>query len=273
MPVAWRELMTDEPRRRAPRWWLPGIAILSGVIVVTAISVSAHRRSVMIERADRADHLADLTFIRAAYERPGAVRSYRHLGLADASLPGIQLDGADLRDTNLDRADLSDASLIGADLSTVHLRQAKLARANLTGANATSALLGGIDGYRLIAPNADFHWADLGRGYFAEATFEGADLTGAVLPLAVFSNANLAGTNLQGADLRGVAFDGADLSGANLSGANIDGADFSDADLRGTNLSGVCWKSTPIWPVGLDETPNETAQIVDDRCASPGGDD
>jgi uncharacterized protein YjbI with pentapeptide repeats len=265
--------MTDETRRRAPRWWMPGIAVLSSVIVVTAISVSAHRRSVMTERADRAERLADLTFARTAYDRPGAVRSFRYLGLADASLPGIQLDGADLRDTDLDRADLSDASMVGADLSGVHLRQAKIARADLSGASAASALLGGIDGYRLIASNADFQDADLGRGYFAEATFKGANLTRAILPLAVFSNATLAGANLQSADLRGVVFDGADLSGANLSGANIDGAVFTDADLTGANLSGVCWKSLPIWPSDLAEIPTETVDIEDARCAPPRGED
>ncbi len=252
---------------------MPGIAILSGVIVVTAISVSAHRRSVMTERADRAERLADLTFVRTAYDRPGDVRSFRYLGLADASLPGIRLDGADLRDTDLDRADLSDASMVGADLSAVRLREAKLARADLTGANAAFALLGGIDGDRLVAPSADFHGADLGRGYFAESTFTGANLTGAVLPLAIFSHATLAGANLQGADLRGVLFDGADLSGANLTGANIDGAVFADADLTGVNLSGVCWKSVPIWPSDLNEIPAETVDIEDGRCAPPRGED
>ncbi len=90
--------MTDEPGRRAPRWWVPGIAILSGVIVVTAISVSAHRRSVMTEQADRADRRADLAFVRASYGQPGVVRSFRQLALAGASLPGITLDGADLGD-------------------------------------------------------------------------------------------------------------------------------------------------------------------------------
>ena len=68
--------------RRAPRWWLPGIGMLSGVILVTALAAAAHRQTVVDEAAANNRRLADLTFVRSAFTSPGTVRAFRGLQLA-----------------------------------------------------------------------------------------------------------------------------------------------------------------------------------------------
>ena len=78
------------------------------------------------------------------------------------SLVGSNFHAANLSGQNLSRADLS-----GADLSGANLRGANLQCANLSGADLT---------------NADLRGADLTSAKILGTKWEGADVTGAVMP-------------------------------------------------------------------------------------------
>jgi hypothetical protein len=106
---------------------------------------------------------------------------------APAAGTGLNLQGANIRDTPLDGAYLVGANIQGANLRGGQLAGAFLVDAILQGANLT-----------------------------------GADLTGALL-----NGADLEAANLRDADLSGADLSGADLTRANLSGANLDGVTWS----------------------------------------------
>jgi uncharacterized protein YjbI with pentapeptide repeats len=62
---------------------------------------------------------------------------------------------------------------------------------------------------------------DLRTANLIDASFNGADLSGAYLQCANLSGAKLRGADLSGADLRGASVQGADLTGALTTGAKL----------------------------------------------------
>lgn len=189
--------------------------------------------------------------------------------LIEASLPGADLAGADLRVALLLKADLSGANLEGAQL-----HKAILGSANLRGANLAGADLERAECHDVILADADLSGAALDHGIFIGASLQKATFAGASLAHALFRGADLREADLKGsshaetdfseADLSGadmsntfagpVLFNGARLSGARLRStvlngasfrgaildeANLRGADLTSADLEGANLSGA----------------------------------
>ncbi|MEU8784281.1 pentapeptide repeat-containing protein [Streptomyces sp. NPDC048637] len=95
---------------------------------------------------------------------------------------------------------------------------------------------------------------DLSALHFEGATFDEADLAGAMFHGANLTNVSYVGANLTGAwflganltraalldaDLTGALFDGADLTCTTLAGANCTGARFDGTDLTGALLYGA----------------------------------
>ena len=107
-------------------------------------------------------------------------------------LTGVNLKGADLRESDLKNVDLRRTNLSGADLRGANLRDSDLSEADLSG-------------------------ADLSVANLSNADFKGAILTGTDLSYANLSDADLSGADLSGADLRGANLRDSDLSEADLS--------------------------------------------------------
>lgn len=176
--------------------------------------------------------------------------------LANASLAGVSMPGADLENSTITQADLSGADLAHADLSNADIYDLDLSGANLTdadlitfyvedltltGANLsgtqfayngdlTGVVSGGITGTPANLPYYPDGQYVLGGGYLAgpAADLAGADLAGVNLTGAyLVANANLSDADLTGANLTSGAL-GADLSGAELAGANL-----TDVDSQG----------------------------------------
>lgn len=197
-----------------------------------------------------------------------------------AESPPINLRGRDLRHAKLDRldlrradftgADLSDATMIGTDLRGAifncqeGLDDLKLRNSDLTDAQARDLArcvsLKGAHMEKANAAQARFQGADLTNAILREAVLEEADLSNAVLFAADLSNArlekseltggvdmmfvNLSNARLHGADLVGAKLYGADLSNAKLqsallSNAYLHGANLTYADLTAANLAGA----------------------------------
>jgi uncharacterized protein YjbI with pentapeptide repeats len=189
--------------------------------------------------------------------------------LIEASLPGADLAGADLRVALLLKADLSSANLEGAQLhkailGSANLTGAKLAGADLERAECHDAMLADADlsGASLdygifIGANlqrATFVAASLGHALFRGADLREADLKGSSHAETDFTEADLSGADmsdtfagpvlfnrarLSGANLRSTVLNGASFRGALLDEANLRGADLTSADLEGANLSGA----------------------------------
>ena len=212
---------------RDPPWFVQILvaallfAGLLGLVLLWGINRIENRR------ANQAERLENLRYVRTAAAQRGADRELRFSGL---DLRGMHLAGLDLSGADLSEADLTGANLTGADLTG-----ADLTSAALTDANMTSATL-------IFANLAD---ADLGKADLTDATLIEADLTA---------------TNLAFADLEGADLSFAVLLDADLSSALISEAVFADADVAGADLSGVRYGCNPtdlppIWPPGTTELP------------------
>ncbi|HEY5876897.1 MAG TPA: pentapeptide repeat-containing protein [Ilumatobacteraceae bacterium] len=217
---------------RDPPWFVQILvaallfAGLLGLLLLWGINRIENRR------ANQAERLENLRYVRTAAAQRGADRELRFSGL---DLRGMHLAGLDLSGADLSEADLTGANLTGADLTGADLTSAALISAALTDANMTSATL-------IFANLAD---ADLGAADLTDATLIEADLTAA----------NLAFADLEGADLSFAV-----LLDADLSSALISEAVFADADVAGADLSGVRYGCNPtdlppIWPPGTTELP------------------
>ena len=239
---------TREPGEAAPaavrlHWWRDPpwfvqiliaallFAGLLGVVLLWGINRIENRR------ADEAERLENLRFVRTAAADRGADRElrFRGLDLEGMHLAGLDLSGADLSGADLTGANLSDVDLTGADLTSALLTSAALSHANLTSATLIFANLAG---------------ADLGAADLTDATLIEADLTAA----------NLSSADLEGADLSFAVLVDSDLSSALLSEAV-----FADADVAGADVSGVRYGCNPtdlppIWPSGT------TALPASERC-------
>ncbi|MCW2276862.1 pentapeptide repeat-containing protein [Heliophilum fasciatum] len=188
------------------------------------------------------------------------------------NLVGINLGGADLRNSNLSWArligtNLCSVDLRGADLVGTDLREADLSRANLSGAdligsNLSGANLGGADLCQATLIGADLSLAD-----FSGADLRGADLSGADLRWLNLSRANLQGANLGGADLRGANLNGTNLSEANLRRADLREANVHNSSLIKTkftnaNLSGCKIHGISLWKTEIRESTEQFDLIV-----------
>lgn len=129
--------------------------------------------------------------------------------LIQASIPIINLDGADFSGAELTNAKLGQINLESTIFVSANFIDTFLGQTNLQGANLSNANLRGAN--------------------LSGANLRGANFEGAILEHAILSQANLEYANLMNAK----------LYKANLSYANLDYADFSGADLEGVALQGV----------------------------------
>lgn len=89
----------------------------------------------------------------------------------------------------------------------------------------------------------------ISRSILREASFVGANLTGAV-----FIDADLSSANLGGAKLCEVKCSGTKFVGAVLKQADLTGAKFQNCDLSGTDLTGAKFRNTTIALAALENT-------------------
>jgi len=188
---------------------------------------------------------------------PGAQWSY-------VDLPGISLEGADLREANLcgakltaarlDRAGLIRANLCGAAMDDTSFRGSNMTGADLTAASANeacfaSANLSGAELCRSTLRRAVLRFANLTNARLITADLSGADLELARIDGANFSHALFDGSMLRGLPLRqvvlsGTSFRQADLTRCDLEDADADDCDFSEAQMDGALLTGSILRGT-----------------------------
>lgn len=147
---------------------------------------------------------------------------------------GMDLSGADLRDTPIGTSALPATWLDGADLTG----------ANLSGMYLTS----------LAATSACLREANLQASVLMFASLEGADLT----------SANMQQCYLHGVDLRNAKLNRTDLMTAALADASVAGADFSDS-LWGSTLTGRVDLSAAL---GLDKVEHRGSSFISTETLS-----
>ena len=91
----------------------------------------------------------------------GRIEALQELNHDGVPLVGVDVSGADLRDSNLDFADFSDADLRSANFRQSHLQGAAFGRADLQDADLTGADLTGVDFSGATLTNADLSNANL----------------------------------------------------------------------------------------------------------------
>lgn len=166
------------------------------------------------------------------------------LDLTDINAVGVNLIGADLRNTCWDRSDLRGAQLMRANLSGATFAGADLSQqANLDRATAHGA----------VFSSANLSLSNLGNADLSGANLLSADLSLAQLPDANFSDAKLVGATLDTAIAFGTNFSGADFANASLMAAVLSGANLSGAEhLTPEQLAGAVVDNTTVLP---DDTP------------------
>lgn len=194
-------------------------------IALTVLLIDSLNEKRAIEQAKAAkaiqEQLAEqqrkhqLIFQMGSPDRGFAVEATRLLKLqgwlADGSVKGAILQGANLRGANLEGAALQQTDLQSAILNEANLRNADLSEANLK--------------------NAVISDSDLFRATLTKASLFSARLDHAVLTKACLRHADLFDANLVGADLRG-----ADLSEADLRGADLTDAKLSPGRIKGIKI-------------------------------------
>ncbi|MFN8593750.1 MAG: pentapeptide repeat-containing protein [Thermomicrobiales bacterium] len=142
------------------------------------------------------------------------------LDLTDINAVGVNLIGADLRNTCWDRSDLRGAQLMRANLTGSSFAGSNLSQqANLDSVSAAGIILSDANLSQSNLANADLHQANLLSADLSLAQLPGADLSGTQLVGADLQTAIAFGTNFSNADFAGANLAGAVFSGANLSGA------------------------------------------------------
>lgn len=178
--------------------------------------------------------------------------------LRDFDFTGASLAGLDLRRSNLQRAILvgvraADAQFESADLTEANLERADLSRANLARAIVTkarfdSATLTDVNFQRASGDEPSFRGAKLQGADFRQARLAGANFDEAVLSKATITKTELNGSHFVRADLSSANLRESKLRDADLSDANLEGADLRDTDLHGAKLAGESRRTAKLTP-------------------------
>ncbi|WP_454915550.1 DUF2169 family type VI secretion system accessory protein [Xanthobacter sediminis] len=199
----------------------------------------------------------------------------------------VDLGGADLGEARLEEAVFIRVRAPGARFERATLQRCQILESDLTGACLDGAFLDRCSALKLTAPGLSAVRADVRGSAFiggsqlsrldftdglgSEASFFGADLTGAVFRRAIcertlFNEAQLAGADFHLATLRSALFDGTNLADADFAGAqlmeaqlhravlshstfrhaNLFGADLSDTDLMAADFTGAHLVNSPL---------------------------
>jgi len=110
---------------------------------------------------------------------------------------------------------------------------------DFSGQQLPNSSFAGVVGRRASFNGANLHGAILTQAVFPQASFHGADLSDALMDRGDFS----------GADFSDALLTGAIASGSNFSGALVNGADFSDALLDQVDQRLLCREAEGINPV------------------------
>lgn len=185
-------------------------ADLSGCNLQSAILTQAWMQNIRAERL-MADHA-----------------QFTHANLDGAWFNGARLAHADFSGASAQRLNLQDCLAPGANFS----------QADLTGVNMQNALLDGSQ----AGPGTSMVSARLSAAQLENASWGGADLTGADMvgingSKSDFSATQLLNAKVTGADLRGSNFDRASLRNADFSTSNLMQASFMNANLTASNFS------------------------------------
>jgi uncharacterized protein YjbI with pentapeptide repeats len=222
-----RELVSEAARRVAP---LPeAMAHLNRLVLTKRWAMAAS-----LLHATDSGWVPDperLPVLRGAYLRGAA--------WPDASLVGLDANGADLAGADLRRADLTGAAIPKANLAGACLQRAVLLRGDLSSANLARADMCFVRATGTISRSADLRGATLDGARLSEACLERTILDGACLTDADLRGARLTGATLDGADLSGADLTGAKLAGVKLKESRCVGAVFARADLTGCDLEGL----------------------------------
>ena len=192
--------------------------------------------------------------------------------------PGVNLEGADLKEVNLkganlEGADLTAVNLQGAILQNAILKSVKLDKANLIGSDLRDVDFNGIelDSVRLDKANVQGAKFNGSRIYWGQVDLIGEPISlpkncsygtdksgnGFIIgPFGVckkFERANLEDVTLEGACLVGLSLRKADLRNANLRNADLRRVDFRRADLR-CDLSGSNLEDAKLHGAKVDST-------------------
>jgi hypothetical protein len=157
------------------------------------------------------------------------------------------------RTVTLSPRDLRRASLIGVDLRKAYMREVDLREADLRSADLSSADLS----------STNVSGSNLTRAVLVSADLNHANLSSANLAGANLRNANLSYANLTDADLTG-----ADLTGANLISANLTYAHLTNTDLHGANLTATDLSYAHIISTGLSSAADLSQAQLDDACGN-----
>jgi len=200
----------------------------------------------------------------------GAVKLH-DTNLANATLIGADLEGAEARYCSLTGADLGGARLnratfIGAALERtqfqrvsaqgLHVQMSHLPQADFEGAR--------LDGARFlqsVLDRARFRGASLVEAQFESVTLEDVDFRDADLSGAVLSRLDLRTCTFGGARLERAALVGAHLDEANFEQVDLNSADLSEAVLHGANLRGAQLDSAKLIGAKLAQVDAEGADF------------
>lgn len=165
--------------------------------------------------------------------------------LSQSDFTGCIMIGCDLTNANFESATLfgcdftnakmTNTRLVRADMRGAEIGEADLAKADMTGADLRE---GKTILKRKVKSSADQFSLGSAAGI---VSFNGSDLSGAVLNGATaasadFTDAKMIDVQLLGANLKDAILIGADLSHAELDGADLRNADFSYALMNGATL-------------------------------------
>ena len=186
---------------------------------------------------------------------------------AYGNYPGIDLQGANLKDIDLQGCNLSGANLSGANLSGADLRRVNLNSANLRHSDLSRAHLTGAELVNTNLSHANLHCADLQRANLERANLNQACLIEAQLLCtrlrrAKLNNAQLICARLDGAGLRGADLSHADLQEVSLSRANLSFATLHSANLERAWLLGACMRGANLSSAQLTDADLSGAFLV-----------
>jgi uncharacterized protein YjbI with pentapeptide repeats len=222
------------------------------------------------------------------------------IDMTAANLTAADLSHAELVNAVLEDATLNGALLIGTNLSVAHLRCARFRGSKGdTNENPNGACQANPESSQLLV-SADLTNVQLRRSHLEHATFNYAQMRGAILDRATatgasfinvsfvaddkylttsFVGTDLSGAKFSGAHLDQVSFDGTILPGADFSGTTLQGtsfenaiapgASFSQAKLQGINFKYAVLQSANFQEAVIQTGPNSAEVMF--TCADLGG--
>ena len=201
--------------------------------------------------------------------------------LIGTNLSGAILDGANLNRADLRRADLTRASVRSANIYDAHFNEAILQDTDLSGSIMIRCSFPGarLRGVKLRAEiqivnfaNASFQGTDLSKVKFDACDFYRADLADANLSDAGITNSSLQETifsrsNMDRIDLTGTKLVRAKLTDCSIHAAKLINTSLVQTDLTGADITASEVYGASVWDVATSATTKQDGLVVQ----RPGG--